>query len=106
MGRKKAIEESKDNPLELLPESRTRIHQLPDKSAKKPVNVSNEMDSSSATPTVEPGKEPVLIHSINYLITEVFCSHQQQSAFEEMKGDSVLAKSLNYLFIDAADASC
>lgn len=105
VGRKKVQGECKeDNPLELLPEKRTRIHQRADKSKKteNPQNVSSEMNSSSTT---EPGKEHVLIHSINYLITEVFCS-RQQSAFEEMKGDSVLTKSLNYLFIDAEDVSC
>lgn len=104
MGRKKIQGECKeDNPLELLPEKRSRIHQLPDKSknAQKPQNVSNEMTS----PAAEPGSEQILIHSINYLITEVFCSHYQP-AFEEMKGDSVLAKSLNYLFIDAEDVNC
>lgn len=105
VGRKKVQGECKeDNPLELLPEKRTRTHQRPEKPKKteNPQNVSNEMNSSS---TSGPGKEQTLIHSINYLITEVFCSHQQ-SAFEEMKGDSSLVKSLNYLFIDAEDVSC
>lgn len=42
-----------------------------------------------------------LLSAINFLLTEVFYPpHSHQSQPEEMKGDSILAKSLNYLFIE------
>lgn len=93
VGRKKIqseCAEDKENPLELLPERRSKkIHVLSDK------NVLKEKNSS------EPGNEKTsLIQAINFLLTEVFYSHHQSASIEEMKGDSILAKSLNYLFVE------
>lgn len=94
MGRKKIQSEceEKENPLELLPERRSKkIHTLSDKNVLKEKNNSEPQNGNEKTP---------LIQAINFLLTEVFYSHQQSTPIEEMKGDSILAKSLNYLFID------
>lgn len=82
-----------DNPLELLPEKRSKVI-----SKQTYQNVEGSSD---------PGKEQTLIKAINFLLTEVFCSHQQSPPIEEiMKGDSILVKSLNYLFVDTGDNKC
>jgi hypothetical protein len=95
VGRRKVQSDNKenqDNPLELLPERRTRSKQT---SSQKVLAEKNSDES---------GNEQTLIKAINLLITEVFYSQRQQFPPEEiMKGDSVLAKSLNYLFVDAGD---
>lgn len=93
LGRKKIQGECKDlqdNPLELLPERRSKI---PLRSVPK---------ETSSTYS-EPGKEQTLNQAINFLLTEVFYSRQQSSPVEEMKGDSALVKSLNYLFVESED---
>lgn len=84
MGRKKIQSEcSEDNPLELLPEKRSKIPM-----------------KSHENSSTERGNEQVLFQAVNYLLTEVFYSDNQQSAsIEEMKGASIIAKSLNMLFI-------
>jgi hypothetical protein len=93
VGRKKLqseCKENEDNPLELLPEKRS----------KKPLRSVLKESNSSST---EPGKEQTLIQAVNFLLTDVFYSHKQPSSVEEMKGNSALAKSLNYLFIESED---
>jgi hypothetical protein len=96
VGRKKIqgeCKDYKDNPLELLPEKRSKV--------PKPSNPQTERNS------IETGNEQSLTKAINLLLTEVFCSTQQSPSVDEiMKGDSMLAKSLNYLFIDAGDNNC
>lgn len=98
VGRKKIqseCKENEENPLELLPEKRSRTKQT---STQKVLAEKNSNES---------GNEQSLIQAINFLITEVFYSQRQQSPPEEIiKGDSVLAKSLNYLFVDAGDIKC
>ena len=96
VGRKKIQSECKeDNPLELLPEKRSRTKQT---SSQKVLAEKN---------TTESGNEQTLIKAVNYLITEVFYSQRREYAPEEiMSGDSVLAQSLNYLFFDDGDHKC
>lgn len=98
VGRKKIQGECKeyeDNPLELLPEKRTRSKMTSSQHASA---ASNEKSS------LESGNEKTLLKSIKFLITEVFYSPHQCPPNEEiMKGESVLAKSLNYLFVDTED---
>lgn len=94
VGRKKIQSEcSENNPLELLPERRSKI---PQKSTQTPQNSSSESGEREQSP----------LPAVNYLLTEVFCSTNQPSApVEVMLGDSVLAKSLNYLFVEQMNRS-
>lgn len=95
VGRKKIqseCKENQDNPLELLPEKRNKSAQVQN------LQVLRERNAS------ESGNEQTLISSINFLLTDVFCSHRQSTPIEAMKGDSVLAKSLNYLFVDGSES--
>lgn len=96
VGRKKVQGECKeDNPLELLPEKRSRTKQT---STQKVLAEKNATES---------GNEQTLIKAVNYLITEVFYSQRRESPPEEiMSGESILARSLNYLFFDDGDHKC
>lgn len=100
VGRKKIQSEclEKENPLELLPERRSKIPQ-----AQNTQNVLKENNSNESGKAQTP-----LNRALNLLLTEVFYSHQQtsQPSFPEMKGDSPLYKALNYLFIESEDNEC
>lgn len=98
VGRKKIqseCKENQENPLELLPERRSRT-KIPGQSSQS-TNVLSEKNQN------ESGNEQTLIKAINFLLTEVFYSRQQSPPEEIMKGETVLAKSLNYLFVDAGN---
>ena len=96
VGRKKIKSEcsEEDNPLELLPEKRSKIP-LKDK------NLNKTSASESGN-----NKHHTLIHAIDYLLTDVFYSNHKPEPIEKMKGGSILANSLNYLFVDAGDNVC
>lgn len=87
VGRKKIQSEcsEKDNPLEFLPEKRSKVIHKPS---------SNESDQSNAS-----GNEPSSVdQAIDYLLNDVF--HSLKKPVEKMKGDSALDRALNYLFVD------
>lgn len=87
VGRKKIQSEcsEKDNPLEFLPEKRS-------KTIRK--SASNETDKSTAS-----GNEPSSVdQAIDYLLNDVF--HSLKQPVEKLKGDSALDRALNYLFVD------
>lgn len=93
MGRKKIqseCKENEDNPLELLPERGSKV------SLKSNIN-----DSSSSS-----GNDQPLFKAINHLLTDVFYRQRESASIEEMKGDSILAQSLNYLFIESEENKC
>lgn len=81
-----------DNPLELLPEKRSKKPLKTDQSK----NVLKEQNIT--------GNESTLIKAINMLLTEVFYSQRSPSPVEVMPGESILARSLNYLFVNIADS--
>lgn len=95
VGRKKIQSECEDNPLELLPEKRSK------KILKKKIE---SPDSNKENLPLDSGNEQVsLFSAINFLLTEVFSNphSRQYQQVDEMKGDSILARSLNYLFVES-----